>query len=297
MPRPVSVIVIGTLNLVFGAFSLVGTTIGLIVQLGLTNAPQPQFSDGYQLYQWIVIPIGVVAILAQVASGVGLLLLRQWGRKLALGFALYNLIATTVNIIAMAYFRADVLGELEANMPDPQMEKVFVYAMVAMMIAMTLVWYGYSILTWYYLTRLGVVAAFRGEAPTLRDFGEMGPSAAAVQAELTAATPSDNPFDAPVAWNTSGGHVAPGETPANEMGSTALYLGIGSLIPCLAIGLGPAAVVVGRRALAAAKLTTHRQGETQAMLGIILGGGCFLLNIGFLLLSLVIMGIGIMVQQ
>jgi hypothetical protein len=76
----------------------------------------------------------------------------------------------------------------------------------------------------------------------------------------------------------------------------ALYLGIGSLIPCLAIGLGPAAVVVARRALAAAKLTTHRPGETQAILGMILGGGCFVLNIGMLLLSLVMMVIGFMTQ-
>lgn len=296
MPRPVSVIVIGTLNLVFGAFSLAGAGFGLIVQLGLTNAPQPQVSDGYLLYQWIATPIGIVAILVQLSSGLGLLLLKQWGRKLALGFAVYNLIATTVSMAAMTYFRADMVEQMGASMPDQQMEKVFLFAMIGMMIFMTLVWYSYSILMWYFLTRPAVVAAFRGEAPTLRDYGEMGPSAQTVQAELPALAPSDNPFDAPVAWNTAGGHVAPLATPADEIASTALYLGIGSLIPCLAIGLGPAAVVVGRRALAAAKLTTHRRGETQAILGMILGGGCFLLNIGMLLLSLVMMGIGVMVQ-
>jgi hypothetical protein len=76
----------------------------------------------------------------------------------------------------------------------------------------------------------------------------------------------------------------------------ALYLGIGSLIPCAAIGLGPAAVVVGRRALAQARSSIHRTGETQAMLGLILGGGCFLLNVGLLLFGLVMMAFGLAMQ-
>lgn len=296
MPRPVSVIVFGTLNLVFGAFSLVGTAFGLIVQLGLTNAPQPQFSNGYQLYQSIVMPLGMIAIFAQLASGPGLLLLKPWGRKLALGFALYNLIATTVNTAATLYFRADMLAQMGSNMPDPQMEKVFWIAMMATMVVITLIWYAYSISMWYYLTRPAVVAVFRGEVPAARDYGEMGATAATVQADLPAAAPSDNPFDAPVAWNPQQGLVTPSESHANETASMALYLGIGSLIPCLAIGLGPAAVVVARRALAATKLTTHRTGETQAILGMILGGGCFVLNIGMLLLSVVMMVIGVMAQ-
>jgi hypothetical protein len=293
MPRPVSVIIFGTLNLVFGAFSLIGVAIQLIVQLGFANAMQPQFSGGYELYQRIMTPFAVAAVFAQIASGLGLLLLKEWGRKLALVFAVYTFVATTINLVIMFVFRADFMKQFTANMPNAQAEQIFMFAFLAMMLLMTLIWYSYPTLMWYFMTRPHVVAAFRGEAPPLVDYGDMGTSALAVQAALPASAPSDNPFDAPVAWHTAGSRGAPGETPTNEAASTALYLGIGSLIPCLAVGLGPAAFVVGRRALAAAKLNPHRAGETQAFLGMILGGGCFLLNLGFLLLSLVFMVLGL----
>ncbi|MBX9787651.1 MAG: hypothetical protein K2Y37_01945 [Pirellulales bacterium] len=293
MPRPVSVIIFGALNLVFGAFSLLGVAIQLVVVLGFANQMQPEFDGVYGWYQTIMTPIGVAAVFAQIGSGVGLLLLKQWGRKLALGFAVYMMLASVLNIVMMLLYRGEFMEQFTATMPDAEFKRIFGVAFLATVVFATLVWFSYPALMWYYMTRPHVIAAFRGEAPPTIDYGDLGAQALAVQAALPAAAPSDNPFDAPVAWETPRGAGSPLAPPADEAASTALYLGIGSLIPCLAIGLGPAAVVVGRRALAAAKLHPHRSGETQAFLGILLGGGCFVLNVGFLVMGLVFAVMGL----
>ena len=292
MPRPVSVIIFGALNLVFGAFSLLMFAFQLVVLLGFGNQMQPQFDGVYGWYQRFMTPIGAAAVFAQIGSGVGLLLLKEWGRKLALGFAVYMMLASVLNIVMMLLYRSEFMEQFTQTMPDAEFQRIFAVAFLATIVFGTLIWFSYPALMWYYMTRPHVIAAFRGEAPPTIDYGDLGAQALAVQAALPAAAPSDNPFDAPVAWDASGGASSPLALPANEAASTALYLGIGSLIPCLAIGLGPAAVVVGRRALAAAKMHPHRSGETQAFLGMLLGGGCFLLNVGFLVMSLVFAAIG-----
>ncbi|MGD9648295.1 MAG: hypothetical protein AB7U73_21465 [Pirellulales bacterium] len=286
MPRPISVIVFGTLNLVFGVFSLLSFGMQLILALGFANAVQPQFSGGYQLYQTILTPIAVAAVFAQLASGIGLLMLREWARKLAIGFAIYTLLASVLNVVMMVVFRADFMGQFTATMPNDESRRIFIIGFLGAMVFGTLIWLAYPTLMWYFMTRPHVKAAFRGEAPPERDYGELGASAMAVQAAMPAGPTSDNPFDAPAAWHAPAGGAAVGGPATNEAAATALYLGIGSLIPCLAIGLGPAAVVVGRRALADARLHPQRGGETQAYFGILLGGGCFVLNIGFLVLGL-----------
>jgi hypothetical protein len=296
MPRPVSVIVFGTLNLVFGAFSLLAMTAQVVIQLSGASAVQQQFTGTYGMYQTIMTPIGLAATIAQVVSGMGLLLLKPWARKLGIYFAIYTIISTTFGVIFMIVFRDDFFKQMAAGMPGGQVDKIFQFVFLGMMIFMMMLWYSYPGLMWYFLSRPHVIAAFRGEAPPVVDYGELGTNALAVQAALSDTAPSDNPFAAPTALVGDKQTIAGLDTLQNQAATMALYLGIGSLIPCAAIGLGPAAVVVGRRALAQARSSIHRTGETQAMLGLILGGGCFLLNVGLLLFGLVMMAFGLAMQ-
>lgn len=62
----------------------------------------------------------------------------------------------------------------------------------------------------------------------------------------------------------------------NPMALTAYYLSIASLIPCLFF-LGLVSVILGIMGLKRAKQTPAIKGQVHAWIGIILGGGCFLL--------------------
>ena len=66
----------------------------------------------------------------------------------------------------------------------------------------------------------------------------------------------------------------------NPSALTAYYLGIFSIIPCLAIPMGIAAVVLGVRGLKLVKAHPEVHGRTHAWVGIIAGGFFALLNIG-----------------
>ena len=65
----------------------------------------------------------------------------------------------------------------------------------------------------------------------------------------------------------------------NPSALTAYYLGIFSIIPCLAIPMGLAAVVLGLRGLALVKERPEVRGRTHAWVGIISGGLFGLINI------------------
>ena len=73
----------------------------------------------------------------------------------------------------------------------------------------------------------------------------------------------------------------------NPSALTAYYLGIFSIIPCLAVPMGIAAVVLGLRGLKLAKERPEVHGRTHAWVGIIAGGLFALLNLGGVIFAIV----------
>ena len=72
----------------------------------------------------------------------------------------------------------------------------------------------------------------------------------------------------------------------NPSALTAYYLGIFSIIPCLGLPMGLAALVLGLRGLDLVKEHPEVRGRTHALVGIIVGGLFGLLNLmGFLILA------------
>lgn len=65
----------------------------------------------------------------------------------------------------------------------------------------------------------------------------------------------------------------------NQKALWAYYLGIFSLIPCLAIPLGITGFAMGLQGLDHAKAHPEAKGQGHAWTGIILGGGCALVNL------------------
>lgn len=75
------------------------------------------------------------------------------------------------------------------------------------------------------------------------------------------------------------GGMIPDRNPSALM---AYYLGIFSIIPCLAIPMGVAAVVLGMKGLRLVNERPEVRGRTHALVGIIAGGLFALVNIGLL---------------
>ena len=65
------------------------------------------------------------------------------------------------------------------------------------------------------------------------------------------------------------------------------YLGVFSIIPCFAIPLGLAAVILGIIGLVKYKKQPQRRGLVHALVGLILGGLMFLLNLAVIVLMII----------
>ncbi len=66
----------------------------------------------------------------------------------------------------------------------------------------------------------------------------------------------------------------------------AYYLGIFSLIPCIGLLLGIAALILGIMGLKRAGQNPEAKGKVHAWIGIILGGLCALANMAFILIAI-----------
>lgn len=89
------------------------------------------------------------------------------------------------------------------------------------------------------------------------------------------------PADRPA---TFADHVIPARNPQALIG---YYVGVFSLIPCLALLLGPAALILGVLGLKAQKANPNLPGKAHAITAIVLGSLTSLVNWGFLVFVLV----------
>lgn len=95
MNRPTTVTVFAILNLIFGGIGLACSPLGLLVLVAPQGgAPNPavdalHYSLIYKAWYIGIIVLGTVAAAALIASGVGLWKQAGWGRKLAIGYAVY----------------------------------------------------------------------------------------------------------------------------------------------------------------------------------------------------------------
>ena len=103
-PRPVSVTVFGILNIVFGSLALLGTPFSLLTlsrRSGVMN-PTPLARA------WLIVGqgIGLLGAVVLLSTGIGLLRMRSWARKWAVGYGCFaiawGIVAIGVNAALMA---------------------------------------------------------------------------------------------------------------------------------------------------------------------------------------------------
>lgn len=93
--RPVVISVFGALNIVLGSVSLFFVLPALV---DLTIAPEMQALAGVLGQMDLILPAMVLQLVGAVlalASGVGLMEMQEWGRRLAVGFAIYQILVST----------------------------------------------------------------------------------------------------------------------------------------------------------------------------------------------------------
>lgn len=113
LEKPVSVKILGILNIVFGIMGICGL-IGSAVALFSNAIPQdPNFpnptiellqnNNAYRLYMIATLALGFVATILLGYSGVGLIMYRRYGRSLSLVYCWYAIVSVFVGVIVNTF--------------------------------------------------------------------------------------------------------------------------------------------------------------------------------------------------
>jgi hypothetical protein len=125
MQRPVSVTVFGILNIAFAAFGVFGifTTLALFSMEGAAANPVLKImreNPAYAGWLKITIPLGVLACAALLACGIGLLMMKRWARKLAIGYGIYAIVFGLIGVIVNFVFLFRPLMQEAAQRQGPE---------------------------------------------------------------------------------------------------------------------------------------------------------------------------------
>jgi hypothetical protein len=125
MQRPTSVTVFGILNIVFAAIGLFGllATIALFAATANTNNPMVEIMRENPAFAgWMKINtiLGGVACVVLLAAGIGLLMLKEWARKLSIGYAIYAIVFGLVGMVLMFIFVTRPMMEKASQAQGPE---------------------------------------------------------------------------------------------------------------------------------------------------------------------------------
>ena len=110
MQRPTSVTVFGILNIVFAAWGILGLLMSLVVfnlNRGNPNDPMMKILENnpaYANYIKVMIPVGGLASAALLVAGIGLLMMKPWGRTLSIAYAIFALVSCAVGLVMNVLF-------------------------------------------------------------------------------------------------------------------------------------------------------------------------------------------------
>jgi hypothetical protein len=166
MNRPVSVTVLGILNIVFAALGVMGLALSIAMMyvkpdLNMKNPVLDLMrqNPGYAMYINISTVVGGVFTLALLLAGIGLLMLRPWGRMLSIIYATFSIISLIVNSFLNYYFLiAPLIDKLAAQQPGQ--EKAAVVGGIVGMVGGICIGPIYPVILLIFMYRANVKAAF-----------------------------------------------------------------------------------------------------------------------------------------
>lgn len=106
--RPTGVTVFGILEIIFSGFTIFSTLISL-----LTAVAMPQvfsmYGAGYIWYIYVSLVVSFLVGVGGLCAGIGILMLKEWARKLLLGIGIFAVVTGLVNVI-LSFTYAGVFG-------------------------------------------------------------------------------------------------------------------------------------------------------------------------------------------
>jgi hypothetical protein len=293
MNRPTSATVFGVLNILFSVLGFLGTAYSALVYLAASdpnNAAANPFEAlelGPLMSTWLkaATVLGFFANMVLLAAGVGLLMMRGWGRMLSLVYSVYAIVGTVIGMAMNWFFIVmPALRTLDDGQgPGPVLIGAAIGGVLGGCVSLI-----YPALLWYFMTRPRLVAAFAGQAPLETD-NPWNATADSIQA----APESNNPYASPLSPDAA--------TPAGAVDSvvetfipsrngpalTSYYLGIFSLLPCFGLPMGIAAIYFGVQGLGRVRQNPEVRGGAHAWVGLICGALFGLFNLVLIVLFVV----------
>ena len=289
---PTAVVVFGILSIVYGLFAFLATAASAAFifspQLVNRGVPNP-FLDGDLMLLWqkTNLALGLIASVMLIVAGIGLLRMRRWAVRLAVGYSIYDIATTVLGLaIQIVFVAVPAFNNEGPAKAGPVLAGTVGGAIVG---GVSLI---FPLLLWYYMTRPQIVAAFGGAT------AELAPGEA-IAAMLVDDGPRDpaNPFVSPRAEVSTSGQASAGAVDAmvekfipskNGPALASYYLGLLALFPCLGFFVGVAAVYLGIKGLRNVRANPEVRGGAHAWVGIVCGSLFGLFN--FLLLAVSVVG-------
>ncbi len=171
MQRPTSVTVLGILNLIFAAFGVWGFAIWAAMSYMplAVNVKSPLLeiiaqNATYAAYINISMVLGAGVTVILGLAGIGLLMLRPWGRWLSIGYGIYTILQTIVNLTVNCYVVVGPLIAKEAALP-PGAEKVAASMGIVGIFTGSCFGLVYPIILLIFMFRPNVIEAMRTSKP------------------------------------------------------------------------------------------------------------------------------------
>jgi hypothetical protein len=196
--KPASITVIAILQFVFGGFGIIGGICGGVMMAaggqnmnffsgggapGQNQAHMEQLqkemeaamteTPAYQVVQITELTVELGLSLAMIASGIGLLQLRPWGRQLAIIYVVVSIGSKILNSAYVLIFTIPAFNSfLQTHSPNGPEEQM-IFTMMRMIVYFPILYYLvcmiYPIIVFIIMFRPAVVAAFRSDERLLED--------------------------------------------------------------------------------------------------------------------------------
>jgi hypothetical protein len=171
--RPLLVTVVAVLGIAMGAMGLLSVPVNIVhLATGFRTmgpmGPSLMQDTGFGKYMLVMLPVGMVASAGYLAAGIGMLKLRPWARKLAIGMVIYGMLSQIAGPFLVGPMMTRMFSAQMAAMPTggpdmsfmgPLMQVMVIGGSAAMVVA--------HILILILLTRPDTVAAFSPPGPAL----------------------------------------------------------------------------------------------------------------------------------
>jgi hypothetical protein len=97
MQRPTSATVFGILNIAFAAYGVFGIIASAMMLFSNGNSNNPVVkimheNPGYLAWMKLTVPLGLIGCVVLLVAGIGLLKMKEWARKLSIGYAIYAIL-------------------------------------------------------------------------------------------------------------------------------------------------------------------------------------------------------------